>query len=239
MEQLQWFALIAGILLQVLLISALVRGPFRQYPFLFVYAIAELLSAVVNATAFFDLGKWTKANQRFYWIGEGVQYVLIFVILLHLLSKVFDGERRARLVHFIAAGFLYCLVSLWLGYDKNENLWMTETLRNINFGSIFLNLILWTMMLRKGNRQILMVTAAFGMQFAGVAIGHSLRQISRELVLTGNLVLMLSYFLCLFTLWRAMLIPQPAPAVAQPPLPILPSDTAFGPPDESHKSVPV
>ncbi|MBL8226840.1 MAG: hypothetical protein JNL98_00120 [Bryobacterales bacterium] len=205
MESLQWIALGIGILLQVLLISALLKGAYRQYPVLLAYAISDVLNSVVMATAFFDIGKWTKANAKYYWIGEAVQYTLVFALLLHMLSKVLRKENKGRLLHFVFAGLLYVAFSLWLAFDSNQNLWMTQTLRNINFGSIFLNLTLWTLLLRKRDRQMLMVAAAFGVQFAGVAIGHSLRQLSRDLVWTGNLVITLSYFICLYSLWKAML----------------------------------
>jgi hypothetical protein len=114
---------------------------------------------------------------------------------------------------------LYAALSVWMAYDANENLWMTQTLRNINFGSIFLNLTLWTLLLRKADRQMLMVAAAFGVQFAGVAIGHSLRQLARELVVVGNMVITVSYFVCLFTLYKAMLPARRAEADVTPPPP--------------------
>lgn len=218
MQALQLLTLVIGVLLQVLLVSALLKGAYRQYPVLLAYAVADLLNSVVVATAYFDIGKWTKDNAKYYWIGEAVQYVLVFMLLLHLLSKVLRKGNKGRLLHFVAAGVMYTAFSIWLAYDASENRWMTQTLRNINFGSIFLNLTLWTLLLRRADKQMLMVAAAFGVQFAGVAIGHSLRQIARELVIVGNLVITISYFVCLFALYRAMLPAKRAAAVSANPV---------------------
>lgn len=200
----QWTTLALGVILQVLLISALLKGAYRQYPFLLAYAVSDVLNSVVMATAYFDLGRWTKANAKYYWIGEALQYTLIFALLLHLLWKVVRSHNRSKLLHVVGAGILYILGSIWLAHHENQNLWMTQTLRNINFGSIFLNLTLWTLLLQRKNRQMLLIVAAFGVQFAGVAIGHSLRQLSRDMVVLGNLVITASYFICLFSLWRAV-----------------------------------
>jgi hypothetical protein len=239
-QTLQWLTLAIGVLLQVLLISALLKGAYRQYPVLLGYAVMDLLNSVVVATAYFDIGKWTKANSKFYWIGEAIQYVLVFILLLHLLSKVLQKQNKGKLIHFLAGGMLYAALSVWMAYDANENLWMTQILRNINFGSIFLNLTLWTLLLRKADRQMLMVAAAFGVQFAGVAIGHSLRQLARELVIVGNLVITISYFVCLFTLYKAMLPARRSETgVTRPPEPTGPESKPDEFPEEVQRTLPV
>jgi hypothetical protein len=48
-----------------------------------------------------------------------------------------------------------------------------------------------------------MVSGGLGIQMAGKAIGHSLRQLSPLNPLAGDLVIVLSHLLCLYIWWHA------------------------------------
>ena len=48
-----------------------------------------------------------------------------------------------------------------------------------------------------------MVSGGMGIQMAGKAIGHSLRQLSRSAMMPGDLVIVLSHLLCLYIWWQA------------------------------------
>jgi hypothetical protein len=48
-----------------------------------------------------------------------------------------------------------------------------------------------------------MISGGLGIQAAGMAIGHSLRQISRHTLVAGNIVVVLSHLFCLFVWWQA------------------------------------
>lgn len=221
MQKMEWIISTAPAILQVLLVSAMLRGPWRKYPLLFVLCVIDLLNSVIGAAATFEGGKWPKELALIYWAMEGVQHAVIFACLIHLLWRhIEDKQNRTRLAYMVAAAALFAVVSTWQAYHPKPNMWMTQLERNLSFGSMFVNLSLWTLLVRRPDRQVLMITAGLGFRLAGTAIGHSLRQMSRDLVLAGNLILIATYALSLFTLWRAMCLPEAERernAMPQPP----------------------
>lgn len=212
MQPLQWVGTIFGVLLQLLVISVLIRGRLREYPILFVLIITEFLSTIVGVAATLDSSGWTKETAKYYWITEVIDYALIYACLVHLLAQtVSGGTGKRRIVWVVIAGVLFVVVSTVQSYNPRLSHWMTELVRNFSFGSMFVNLMLWTLLIRKPNRQRLMVTAGLGIQLAGSAIGHSLLSISRDFVWAGNVVLLSVYLLFLYTIWRAFQFPGTIP----------------------------
>jgi uncharacterized membrane protein YsdA (DUF1294 family) len=90
---------------------------------------------------------------------------------------------------------------------------MTQFSRNVGFLAVILNLVLWAALLkhRRPDQTLLMVSGGIGIQMAGKAIGHSLRQ-WRPTVTTGDLVIVLSHLLCLYIWWQAFRKPSEEPA---------------------------
>ncbi|MBI3681822.1 MAG: hypothetical protein HY235_15690 [Acidobacteria bacterium] len=208
MAKLQWLTFAIAAVLQVLLISSLMRGPYRKYPLLLAFAVGDVLGSVVGAAALFDLGRWTEQTAKYYWMADGVQYTLLFACQVHLLSKTIDDRQsRGRLLYIVLGGVCFAAFAAWQSYAPRPSLWMTQLIRNLSFGSMLVNLMLWTMLARRPARQLLLITAGFGIHLAGGAIGHSLRQLSPSLVTAGNLILIGSYLLCLFILWQAIRMP--------------------------------
>jgi hypothetical protein len=220
MGPLQYAVAALAIFLDILVISTLLRGGYRKYPLIFALIILDILGSVASCAAIFDLGKWTHETAKLYWLCEGIQYTVVFACQIQMLYPTFrDNNRRSRVAYLVIAGILYTALSVWLSYDRRFGLWMTQVARNSCFASIFLNLALWTSLIRNFDRERLMITAAFGFMLTGSAIGHSLRRLSPDLVSIGNAVLMGLYLLYLYTLWRAL---RTAPALAQSPQETLP-----------------
>jgi hypothetical protein len=142
----------------------------------------------------------------------------------HLLYQGIDQKNRVRLIYVIAGGLLYAAVSSWLSYDPRWWKWMSQLVRNFSFGSMLLNLMLWTMLVRRPERTRLLITAGIGIQLAGSSIGHSLLQLAPSLVKAGNLVLLVCYLLFLLTIWRGVTPPSPRkaeePGSSSPPGPL-------------------
>jgi hypothetical protein len=204
MQILQWAGTILGVILQLMVISALIRGRLKTYPFLFILIISEFLSTIVGVAATLDTSGWIRETAKYYWITEVVDYALIYACLVHLLAQTVEGENgRKRIAWVVVLGFLFVILSTVQSYDTKLAYWMTQLVRNVSFGSMFVTLTLWTLLIRKPNRQRLMVAAGLGIQLAGSAIGHSLLSLSRHLVWVGNLVLLSVYLLFLYTIWRA------------------------------------
>ncbi len=209
MQTLQLAGSVLGIVLQLVVISAILKGRLRTYPILFALIIFEFLSTIVGTAATLDGGAWTKDTAKYYWITEVIDYALIYACLVQLLAQaVSGGQGRKRIAWVIAIGVLFVVASSIQAYSVRPHLWMTQLVRNVAFGSMFVNLMLWTLLIRNPNRERLMVTAGMGIQLAGSAIGHSLLSIGKDFVWAGNVVLLSVYLLFLYTIWRAFRVPS-------------------------------
>ncbi len=226
MNYFQWIAFTLGLALQAVLLTILVRHYVRQYPFLLLLLTTQLLGAAMIAATQLEFVGWTRSTMRFYWISEAVQFALIFFCLTHMLYQTMGGEGRGRLPTFLLGGLVFSALCTAQAYHANLNYWMTQLVRNFSFGSMFAALTVWTLSIRNPNRQRLLVVAGLGIQLAGSAIGHSLRQLSRSTVPFGNVILTVCYLLFLFTLWRALRVTT-AP---QPVLPVIPPSAPPDPP---------
>ncbi|MBL8176458.1 MAG: hypothetical protein JNK48_17415 [Bryobacterales bacterium] len=204
MAVLSWMLAVVGILLQLAIIAGLLRGAFRTYPFLMALMVTNFLGTVASMSAMSGVNHWTPHASRVFWICDTLQYLMIFAMQVHLLTQGLSGPKaRRRVFYLIGGGMLFVAFATWGAYHPRMNLWMTQMVRNFSFGSMILNLALWTTLLRTPERSRLMITGAVGLLLAASAIGHSLRQMAQGLVPLGNFLLVSSYFLYLFLLWRA------------------------------------
>jgi len=216
MERIYWISVPLSLLFQVLIITALVRGAYKRYPFLLLLLVSEFLSTIVNLAAIMDFHHYKRDTMMFYWAGEGITFSALFLSQVHMLYQSIGEEKRTgRLSYLIVGAILFMGLATWQAYDSAFNRWMTQMARNFSFGSMFVNLTLWTLLIRHMERQRLLVTAGLGIQLAGDAIGHSLRQMSRSLITGGNVILVLTYLLRLYIIWRA-LCPSTVPAANTP-----------------------
>ncbi len=195
-----------GIALQLLVINALVRGAIRRYRALFAYVVVLFLTTIVEAAVFYrPAATWITTD--YYWAFDAVRQALIFLIVLSFTDQALPGSHRVPSVRGVLWGgaALFVAASLYFTRDPVFGRWMTDLSRNLGFLAVALNMILWAVLLRsrRVDRVLLMVTGGMGIQMAGKAIGHSLRQVSGNGVLPGNLVLVLSHLLCLYIWWQA------------------------------------
>jgi hypothetical protein len=101
---------------------------------------------------------------------------------------------------------VFVLVSVYFTWNPKIGHWMTNLSRNLGFLAVVLNLVLWAALIqfRRQDRVLLMVTGGMGIQMAGKAIGHSLRQLLYPRnPLAGDLIIVLSHMLCLYIWWPA------------------------------------
>ena len=94
--------------------------------------------------------------------------------------------------------------------------WMVPWTQDMNVGSAILDLGLWTMLIssRHGDRRLLLISGALGMQFAGEAIGYAISNLSiaktiNSLNLAGSIVTMLADLACLYVWWQTFRRPSP------------------------------
>ena len=206
-----------GIVLQLLLIAALLRGAVGRYRVLFTYVVVLFLTTVMEAAAFYNADLFRQAS-RFYWAIDAVRQVLIFLVVLSFIRQALVGaSRRDQLGRLLWGGAaVVSIASLLLTKNPVLGVWMTNLSRNLGFLAVILNLVLWAALIQRqsGDRTLLMVTGGMGIQMAGKAVGHSLRQLSPAVWVVGNLIIVLTHVLCLYIWWQAFR--RPAPATAQP-----------------------
>lgn len=195
-----------GVVLQVLVIAALLRGPYRKFKILFIYSIVLLLITVGEAAAFYDREIWTRTS-RHYWIGDSILQTLIFVLVISLVHRALTASQKRAAIRRVLIGTAAIFVAFSVCFTQGPvfGVWMTKLSRNLGFAAVILNLVLWAALIRErsGDRTLLLVSGGLGIQMAGKAIGHSLRQLSRGLIFTGDLVIVLSHLVCLYIWWQA------------------------------------
>ena len=208
-----------GIPLQVLVIAALARGPYRRYPMVFCYVAASFVTTLVEIPVYTEA--WLAGNAavlrhaaRVYWVDESILQVLIFAAVISLIAQATAASRRRRLMRVgLAVGaILFAATSLFVHYRPlpvKFGYWMTPWIRDLGVCATILDLALWMMLIasRKSDRRLLLISGALGMQFTGEAIGEAIRDLSvpnmvQALSLTGSVVAMLANLACLYVWWQ-------------------------------------
>ena len=173
---------------------------------LLLHVVLLFLTTVVEASAFYNADLFARAT-RYYWAIDAVRQGLIFVLVISLIYGAMDrSEKRAVVRRALVGGaLLFVCVSLYFTWDPRPGRWMTQLSRNLGFLAVILNLVLWAALIqsRRADRTLLMVSGGMGIQMAGKAIGHSLRQLSRSTIRAGDLIIVLSHLLCLYIWWQA------------------------------------
>jgi hypothetical protein len=204
-----------GVILQVLLIAAMLRGAFRVFKVLFVYAVVLLVTTAFDVTAFFGSG-YSRGLAAYYWIYDGIRQAVLYVVVISLIFSASEqSAKRASLQRLLIAGsVLFVAFSLYFTYNRGLSFWMTQFSRNLGFLAVILNLVLWAALLKhRPDQTLLLVSGGMGIQMAGKAIGHSLRRFHITVTL-GDLVLVLSHLLCLYIWWQAFRKPIKQPVAA-------------------------
>jgi hypothetical protein len=223
---------LAGVPLEILLVAALLRGAYRRFPFLFAYASANLVTTLVDIPANLNSvlhphdPQILKHFAIVYWINEGILQALNLAVVISLIDQAATHVRSRRLVRvgLILGALLFAGISFASHYRPAMRFfgyWMTPWTRDLNFGSAILDLGLWIMLIssRHGDRRLLLISGALGMQFTGEAIGEALQSLSmarrvRSLSLAGSIITMLAGLACLYVWWWAF---RPSPVTQPPP----------------------
>ena len=154
-----------------------------------------------------------------YWIDELIVQVLIYAVVMSLIYGATRHLRSRRTVRIslIVSAVLIAGISFLLHYSPtlNRGSWMTPWTRDLNFCSVILDLGLWALLIgsRSRDRQVLLLSGGLGVKFAGESIGESVRQLairnrSRSISLTGNVIIMLANVFFLYVWWQALRNPR-------------------------------
>jgi hypothetical protein len=221
-------AYLIGVPLELMVIAALLRGEYRRYPIIFLYAAVDLLTSVLEIQPSLAYSSGTpEARHRWaemFWINEQIMQVLVLVLVISLVYSAAKHlhPRRTLLTELIGGTLLVAAISLWAHYDSNSPMgrYMTRLTRDLNFCAAILDLGLWALLIgsRKKDYQLLLVTGGLGIQFAGGAIGQALRDMSPAIVTAASDFTVIASLARVYIWWRAFRgKPQPLPAVNDSP----------------------
>jgi hypothetical protein len=213
-QALQYGAWAIGLWLNLQVISALVRGSYRQYPFVFAYSVALFLSTTI------EIGIKAAPKQvryNYYWTDEIILDILVFCLVIALIGQAAQHSRQKPIERkwlVVAAAFIFT-VSVAIRSGLPLNLRMTLISRDLNICAVILDLILWSLLVtaRRPNRTLMLLSGGLGLQLTGAIMGEQLRQLAHSLLLMGSLLEVTTGLLALFIWWRA-LRPLPAPTRA-------------------------
>ena len=216
-QALQYSLWAIGLWLNLQVISVLVRGSYRQYPFVFAYSVTLLVSTVVEI----GLQAAPKSvRDGYYWIDEVILDVLVFCVVIAFIDEAAQHSRQKAIErHWLILGAaLICAGSFTIHRGSLFNLQMTLISRDLNICAVILDLILWSLLLtvRRPNRRLLLLSGGLGLQLTGAIMGEQLRNLSHSLyslLLTGQLLEVTTGFLGLYIWWRALRT-APAPKTA-------------------------
>jgi hypothetical protein len=218
-------AYLVGVPLDLMVVAVLLRGEYRRYPFIFLYAVVDLLTTILEIQPSMAYGSGNaEARHRWvqmFWINERIMQVLVFLLVISLVYSATKHlrPRRTLLTGMICGTLLVVAISLWAHHDLNHHVgrYMTRLTRDLNFCAAILDLGLWALLIgsRKKDYKLLLVTGALGIQFAGGAIGQSLRDMSPGIVAAASDFTVITSLARVYIWWRAFRgKPHSLPSVA-------------------------
>jgi hypothetical protein len=234
----QYATWLAGLPLELLIISTLLRGAYRRFPILLLYSIALFLTTVIEISvnqAFFAGIRFAHSRATYYWIDDAIRQGLLFAVVLSLIDRAMEGLQSRNLVRLalIGGGVALAFGSFFIHHQgllavgAGRWRWMTLWVRDMDFAAAVLDLGLWMLLLgsRLRDKQLLLLSGGLGVVFTGEAIGQSLRFLFRSWnpsVSPGDLVAVATSLGGFWILWQALRRPvslmAPAKAaVAVPP----------------------
>jgi len=209
---------LAGMLLQGMVISTMLKGAVRRYPFVFSYVVFSFLSSVVQYSFWEFFGRASRQYIRAYWIVDFVGTVLVLMIIIHLIRAAMEGHRHRGTVYWGLLGgvLITAAVAARLltsgGRSFSFSRLLTEVGRDYYFGAVLLNLILWTTLIKTNhwNKQIYLLASGLGLKLTGAAIAHAMRLAAVGPSVVANQILVITYLLSLY-IWYFALKRVPAP----------------------------
>jgi hypothetical protein len=218
---LQIVAYIIGLMLEALVVDAMRRGPYKVYPFVFLYSLVDFVTTLleIEPSLAFNTGS-EAAKHRWswtFWIDEQIIQALLFLVVISLIYRASaqTRQRRTVLTGLIGATLLVAAASFAAHWGPNMKVgkWMTPWTRDLNFCAAVLDLGLWALLIRSGEKdyRLLMLSGALGIQFAAGAMGQALRQVSPDspaMDTATGLMIMIANLARTYIWWQAFRPPK-------------------------------
>jgi hypothetical protein len=215
-EILQYLSWLIGLPLELFIIAALLRGPYRRFPLLLLYSIALFLTTVIEISVnqmYFAGIRLGISRATYYWVDEGIREGLLFAVVLSFAYLATEKLRSRPLVRaaLIVAGVTFALVSFLVHHQSQVVRgvgrwhWMTLWVRDIAFAAALVDMAVWTLLIafRHKDSQLLLLTGGLGIEFTGIAIGESLRLLFRYYI-PGSVVEAATSLTAYWIWWRAL-----------------------------------
>jgi len=216
-----------GLPLSVMIISAMLRGQWRNYPFVFLYVLGDFVTTILEIEPGLNYDSAAAAEKKafvlLYWWNERAMQVLVFLLVISLIYRAAAHlkTRNMLVAGAVCAILLFAGITFFIYYDPTTTTgkWMNPWLRNLNFSAAILDLGLWALLIgaRHKEYRLLMVSGALGIQFTVGAIGQALRFLSHYSVQLTAYLMTCSNLVCLFIFWQAFRLPPEGQAVAPQP----------------------
>jgi hypothetical protein len=223
-----------GLPLELLIIGALLRGPYRRFPLLLLYSVALFLTTVIEVSVnqgYFSGLRFAHSPATYYWVDEAIRQGLLFAVVLTLAYHATYQLRSRNLVRMaiIAGGIALAGISFLVHHQGQLPKgvgrwhWMTLWVRDITFASAILDLAIWALLITTRNKdtQLLLLASGLGIQFTGDAIAESVRSLLGSLPLSpGDVLEVLTSLAALWIWWQALRsesVPRRRGEVARPP----------------------
>jgi hypothetical protein len=216
----EWSFLIAGLVLQSMVLSVMLKGPWRRYPLIFSYLIFSFLSTVVEFSLRHYFGALSRRFADFYWGVDFIATVMVLLIIIRLICAAMDKHPYRTPVYW---GLLMGVaatagISIFLMPSRDwrllyrYNKLMTEVGRDYYFSAVILCAVLWCVLVRNhhASAQLYLLTSGLGLKLTGAAIAHALRMVSHQWLL-ANCFLVATYLLSLY-IWYIAFERLPAAA---------------------------
>ena len=171
------------VLLQLVLLFLLIRGPFRRFFVIFAYCLAQTLQTILDGVVLRRYGFTSTEYKVVFWTDAIVVDLLLFLMVIVLTYQAMEGSTFrhgiARLVGIVSLAILV-LPFVVLRAPVLRTRWLNGTDQILNFGAAIMNLALWTVLLgsKKRDKQLLMITAGLGARVAATAALLGLRQLT-------------------------------------------------------------
>jgi len=204
-QALQYSAWAIGLWLNLMVISALVRGAYREFPFLFAYSVALFLSTVVEIGAKALPGA---VRDGYYWTDEVILNILVFCVVISLIDRAAQASSKKTIERrwLILSAVLLFAISFAIHHSSHFNRQMNLISRDLNICAVILDLILWSLLVtaRRPDRCLLLLSGGLGLLLTGAIMGEQLRHQSHSLYPAGTLLEVATGFLGMFVWWRAL-----------------------------------
>jgi len=222
----------AQVILQVVLLYLLIRGPFRRYFLIFAYCLAQTAQIVVDGAVLRKFGVASTEYKTVFWTDALVVDMLLFLVVIAVAHQALEGSPlRSNLTRLLAivSGVILILPFVVLKSRIFYTRWFNGTDQILNFGIAILNLFLWTALLanKKRDPQLLTVTAGLGARVAATALLLGLRQftegggIGREIAdIAARLSIVAGTLIWCWAFRPSTRPKKPVPAAVQTPAPL-------------------